>query len=464
MLFVTTSCEGFLNITPEGQVSRDELLNTPEGIEDAMYGVYAQLRNNNLYGQEMYFSALEIMAQTFNCTGNEEVTALEKYDYKHSDVQDMFEAIWTEMYKNISNVNSVLTSDLVKDATEYPYTIYRGEALGLRAFMHFDLMRLFCEQITTNASAEGIPYATDFSLITPEFETLQKNYQHVLDDLSEAERLLANEDQYKGERLFMNNREIHFNLYAVQATMARVYLTMGNQEKAYEYAKKVIDNSGRTLTKKENVDGDVAGVLSRTETIFGVYYAGYYSVVNRKLQQTESHVSLDLRKGLSAMYQEDTGGGNDYRSSAYFYPPLGTDEGATLRLSKFTDTYELNGIPTKRPTDLVLGINMIRLPEMYYICAETQLSVDPIAARDYYDDVIENRGLTPLVERTDNTDLTQDRINAERYKEYIGEGQTFFNLKRQNLAINSFDGSTTFQPSKELYVVPIPDIEYENRF
>jgi hypothetical protein len=52
----------------------------------------------------------------------------------------------------------------------------------------------------------------------------------------------------------------------------------------------------------------------------------------------------------------------------------------------------------------------------------------------------------------------------ERYKEFVGEGQTFFNMKRQNLAIKSADGKTTFQPSNDIYVVPVPDVEYENRY
>ena len=43
-----TACEDFLNITPEGQIKRDELLETPEGIEDALYGAYAQMRNQSL--------------------------------------------------------------------------------------------------------------------------------------------------------------------------------------------------------------------------------------------------------------------------------------------------------------------------------------------------------------------------------------------------------------------------------
>ena len=232
MLFTTTSCEGFLNITPDGQAKRDELLSTQQGIEDAMYGVYSQMRTQSLYGQELYFSTLEILSQTLWCNGSDGITAMGKYDWSHSSVKGVFESAWTAMYKNISNVNSVLNAPLVRDAVSHPYTVYRGEALGLRAFMHFDLVRLFAEQYTVNPKADGIPYATEFSLNTPEFESLEKNYEHILDDLHEAELLLADEDKHENEGNYMLDRQIHFNLRAVQATLARVYLTMGNNEKA----------------------------------------------------------------------------------------------------------------------------------------------------------------------------------------------------------------------------------------
>ena len=55
-------------------------------------------------------------------------------------------------------------------------------------------------------------------------------------------------------------------------------------------------------------------------------------------------------------------------------------------------------------------------------------------------------------------------INDERFKEYIGEGQLFFNMKRLNLEINSFDGTVVYEPNKNIYVVPVPDIEKENRY
>lgn len=457
------SCDDFLDITPDGQVKRDPMLSTAEGIEDALYGVYSQMRTSSLYGQELHFSAIEVMSNTMSCNGNNAVEALGRYDYTHSAVQDVFEAVWTEMYKNISNVNSILNAPLVSGAgvDNFPYNIHKGEALGLRAFMHFDLMRLFAEQITVNPEAEGIPYATQFSLKTPEFESLAKNYEHILNDLLEAERLLSNEDAFVNTTLFMTDRQIHFNLYAVQATLARVYLTLGDKESAVKYAKKVIDNSGRTLKEKTEVINDLAGVLSRKETLFGVYYAGFYTYVSPKLQQMISYQSLDLRSDFMDIYEKNIAG-MDYRVNAYF---TSVEAGGTqrYRLSKLTDIYELQNMVSSRPTDLILGINMIRLPEMYYIVAEGLLDTDYATAIEYFDEVLEHRGLEPLAKRSENNILTQDVINEERFKEYIGEGQTFFNMKRQNLEILSHDGTTTYQPGKGVYVVPIPDIEIENR-
>lgn len=455
-----TSCEGFLDITPDGQVKRDEMLATNEGVEDALYGVYAKLRNTTLYGQEMYFSSLEIMSQTLYCYGNTGVTALGQYDYNNTTVKNVFAMIWNDMYNNISNVNSVLNAPLVDGANAYPANIYKGEALALRAMMHFDLMRLFAEQITVNPNAKGIPYATEFSLKTPDFETLAENYNHVLADLQEAERLLADEGEYENTTSFMADRQIHLNLHAVRALMARVFLTKGDKEKALEYAEKVIAQSGRQLKTKTEVINDVAGVLSKKECLFGVYFSGFYTQVSAKLQQTISYSSLDLRGDFMEMYEKGVSG-LDFRTTAYF---TSVDMGGTAkyRLSKFTDIYDLQNNASARPADLIQGINMIRLPEMYYIAAECLLDKDYPKALDYFNEVVTNRGLDALSGEGDET-LTQEVINTERYKEMIGEGQTFFNMKRQNLSIPSYDNSVTYRPEDGIYVVPIPDSEYENR-
>ena len=115
-LFATTSCEDFLNITPDGQAKRDELLSTPQGIEDAMYGAYSQMRSTTLYGQELYFHTLEILAHNLECKDNTVLEPLANFEFDNTDVKSLFEGIWTAMYKNISNVNSVLAAPLVAEA------------------------------------------------------------------------------------------------------------------------------------------------------------------------------------------------------------------------------------------------------------------------------------------------------------------------------------------------------------
>ncbi len=458
-----TSCDDFLDITPDGQVKRSDILSSPEGIEDALYGAYSQLRHNSLYGMELSFHSLEVMAHTMWCRGNTTLTNLGKYDYKYSYIKSTFEAVWTLMYKNISNVNSVLNCDLIVNATEFPYTLYKGEALGLRAFMHFDLVRLYAEQYTQNPEAKGIPYATEFSLNTPDFESLKDNYKHILEDLLEAEKLLDDESQHSTEEYsYLLYRQSHINKWAVKALLARVYLTMGDKENALIYAQDVIHNSPYKLKEATEVINDLAGVLSHKECIFGVYWANFYGNVSPKLQQMVSFYSLDPRKDIMEIYDKEVDG-LDYRQTAYFtrVEQGGTDE---IRLSKLTDIYQLQGITSSRPSHLILGINLIRIPEMYYICAECLLDKDYQQALQYFDEVLTHRGLTALENRTTGNVLTQELIDLDRYKEYIGEGQLFFNYKRQHLPISSADGSTVYEPSKEMYVVPIPDNEYSNRY
>ena len=95
------------------------------------------------------------------------------------------------MYSNIAYANNVLEHlEKFSPADMQFYNIYKGEALGLRAFMHFDLLRIFSEQITVNESADGIPYSTRFSLFAPDILKSKDVYKRIISDLRSAEQLL----------------------------------------------------------------------------------------------------------------------------------------------------------------------------------------------------------------------------------------------------------------------------------
>lgn len=448
-----SSCNDFLDVTPDGQEKLESILSTPSGVESALYGVYSQMRQTNLYGSNLSFKVLDILAQHFTVYGgnNDHIAALEAYNYSYSDVEKDFENIWTAMYGNISNVNAVINANILADASAFPYNIYKGEALALRAFMHFDLLRLFCEQYTLNPGASGIPYATQFGLITPTFSTVAQCYEYIIRDLEQAEELLKDEDEYVDVMNFMKSRSIHMNVHAVRATLARVYLTMGNKEKALQYALQVINGSGKKLTGQISLNGDVAGILSENETVFGVYYNEFYSVVAPNLQQHISWSSLEPRRDCRDIFQKD---GQDLRLTAYFQDDPAYSVPTFIKL---TDTYELNGLT--RPAGIIPGINIIRIPEMYYIAAECLLETNPTLAQEYFDTVITHRGMTALSERPEPLTLNQTIINEERYKELWGEGQNFYNFKRQNLPISLPDGGNVMP----VYIIPIPDIEFDYR-
>ena len=110
---------------------------------------------------------------------------------------------------------------------------------------------------------------------------------------------------------------------------------------------------------------------------------------------------------------------------------------------------------------LIPGITLIHTSEMYLIAAEALLEADYDKALEYFDTEIASRGLTPLSVR--GVPLTKEIIYNEYHKELFGEGQVWFNMKRLNKDIISNLESRVIPASNSIYVVPIPEEEYEYR-
>lgn len=461
ILITGSSCENFLDVHPKGEVTGKDLLQDQKGFENALYGVYATMRDQTLYGRYLSYHTIDIMAQYYTSFGNTYVTELRAFNYKQTDVETEFYNIWCKMYNNISNVNNILENlDNISASSLKYYNIYKGEALGLRAFMHFDLLRIFSEQITLNPEAEGIPYATQFSLTAPEFLKAKAVYTRIKNDLKEAEKLLNDPELYNSATAvdnYLKDQSIHFNLQAVQGTLARVYLTENNIDSALYYAEQVINSQKQSLLKKTELKDALAGVLSPQETIFGIYYKGFYESVLKDLYQSISFYSLNPRYNIENIYRQNRVG-NDYRWDEWFIPATST---SSIRLKKITDIYQLNNRTC--PAEVIQGINLIRLPEMYYIASEASLlKGDYPTALNYFNQVLESRGLTALDERIPVETLTIERIDEERYKEFIGEGQSFFNMKRRNLDIQDADGQLV-KASPNIYNIEIPEQEFDYR-
>ena len=103
---------------------------------------------------------------------------------------------------------------------------------------------------------------------------------------------------------------------------------------------------------------------------------------------------------------------------------------------------------------------MLHVSELYLIAAEALLKTDYPKALEYYNAETGSRGLPALKAETQ---LTKDMIFNEYHKEMFGEGQVWYNMKRLNKDIISNLDSKIIPASEDIYVIPIPQDEFNYR-
>ena len=98
--FGSYSCESFLDIKPKSEILGDKLFETPEGFEDALYGVYTGLTQDELYGKILSWYLPDLLAGYYikeNADQQWELL-LNSFDYTGISGRDMFDNIWIKMY------------------------------------------------------------------------------------------------------------------------------------------------------------------------------------------------------------------------------------------------------------------------------------------------------------------------------------------------------------------------------
>lgn len=465
-----TSCDDFLDVRPKSEKVEKDLFSNADGFESAIYGVYGSMQVAGLYGMNLTWGMTDIMSQDYSCNSTV-MEALARYDYTNADVQDRFAAVWETAYQTIGYANNVLQNLEGHSASDLPlYNLYRGEMLAVRAYLHFDLLRLFCSQDTTKT---GIPYTTVYAPQTSAFRSVGEDYRLIIADLQEAASLmqgLDSEMKYPRDNSayykFQQYRETHANYYAVLGLLAKVYWQMGDNANAARYARMVIDSGKFPLADPSEVQDLFAGKLSDKETLWGLYSTTYNETAQTYLYDYVSYQSYSPYSSLSgssypmpytSVYSRNVSGtAQDYRLQWF------RTTNTTVRCLKAVDYYTLDG-DGNTPNgweSRISGINMLHVSELYLIAADALLDSNPTEARTLYNAETASRGLPSLLP-SDN--LTHDIIFDEYHKEMFGEGQVWYNMKRRNMDITSNIDSRTIPASETVYTVPIPQDEYTYR-
>ena len=381
------SCNKWLEATSTTQVSDVTLFSSRSGFQDALCGVYISMGDSNEYGQSWTWYVNELAYGPYAQQYSPVFTAIQNHDWEDNRVVSLIDMMWRAGYYSIANANKVLYEletkpEVVSDNTER--NLMTGELLALRAYIHFDLMRMFgLVQLKEDDYGKfTVPYVTTYD----KEPTPQKTYQETLEllekDLDAAIELLA-DDPVRGNasESFMANansdgfwdaRDKRMNYFAAKALKARVLLFRYELDAAAAMAREVIDEATAAgvwrwvdadamakATSNDIVDWtfsteqlfalDVTGLQSMTDAyIFNGIIAGSSSILIDK-----SVADLSLFNPVDISASEDIRGpalmlkfvGNQYRPYKYY------------NTSSYNEAYR-NRIP------------MIRISEMYMIIAE----------------------------------------------------------------------------------------------
>ena len=345
------------------------------------------------------------------------------------------------------------------------YKIIKGEALALRAMLHFDMLRLFGPVFSRNPELLSIPYYKKYTVVPNAQITAREVAEEITHDLLEARILLANDPiRTEGTRLdaptdgsstFMYYRNLRLNYYAVTALLARTGLYFGDREAAYDYSTEVIQASSDGIfpfVDKNLVIGspDDPDRIFSSEVIFALSHSqrnklfkGYYDP--SRIPNYVFRMDNDLMNNIVYGGGATTGGHQD----DYRYRVNWVATGANRYFYKYSDMVDAGSIQNTM-------IPMIRLGEMYLIAAESR-SADIAAGVGFVNQLRSNRGVGNL------SALTKELLQYEYIREMYGEGQLFFMYKRMySPVIVSSTASKNPSPSNAVFVLPLPSSETDN--
>ena len=463
LLVVATSCKKWLDVSPKTEVRERALLENEQGFKEAVTGVYILMGSGSAYGQNLTMGMLDAMGQRYNTASTSHIFyRASRYEYNDVNTKQYIASTWGTMYTCIGNLNNALTQIDAKKSTftGNNFNVVKGEALALRALLHFDLVRLFGTSPLANGERKSIPYATSFGNKVYPLLTVNQALDSCLRDLAAAEQLLSVDKSIRTTNTdaFFSYTRNHMNYWAVKGLQARIYLYRNEKALALAAALEVINNAAGNFPFVTAAEASRTGNRDRlyaNEQLFALSAYKINDYVNSYFKTTTvggTPLLFTSTANTTALYETTTGGSSDFRFNYLF-----TLYGSGYATSKYWQDEITQTASFEYLRNLV---PIIRLSEMYYIAAECALTTTEGVG--YLNTVRTNRGLAALA-----TNITPTVLEAEILKEYkketYAEGQLFYYFKRKNTA--RVDGST-INMTEATWALPLPEdeVEFANRF
>ncbi|ULQ55104.1 RagB/SusD family nutrient uptake outer membrane protein [Flavihumibacter rivuli] len=442
MLF--TACDKRLDLEPYNALSSETIFNTESDFENVIRGMYRNMVASGSYYGGIWNIFADVSADNAILNRQGRLTQRVYSEWRYNSNNTI--GLYANAYGIIRISNSILENIDKLSAGNFRNNA-QGEALAVRAMLHFDLARTFAKT-PTNASATdlGVPYVVSTDLLQlPARETVAKTYELIAKDLEDASGLIN-----------LSNGTGRLSRAAVLGLLSKVYLYMGRYEDAIAKATESLNIRGNvgTIAQFPSIwrDATEEGVLfklkiiNKDNVLIGVNYsqtlsAGIRSEYNADYEFYNSYKNTDVRK--AAYFTTSAYNGVTYNHIVKWYgrtgDPLGVLDYKALRVADVLLVRAESYARTGKEAEALADLNKLR-ENRYTDYAPLNLAGDAL--------------------------LTE--ILKERRWEMAYEGDRFFDLKRRNqpVARNTSFGDRA-DGSGDTYVfgtLPVGDNKFQLPF
>lgn len=224
-----SSCDSFLDIQPVGKVipttlaEYRALMTTAYKFNKFQDKVYCEMRTDEI-----------IISDDPNDQSS--YSAIEKWNDLNAPSGTATFG-WSNYYSAIFYANSIIDKkDQITEGSKEDIEQLVGEAYLLRSYLHFILVNLYGQPYTKDGALEtkAIPLKLNVDLEeVPSRNTVKEVYTSILADIQTA-RGLIHQKEWESKYLY------RFSALSVDAFEARIHLYMGEWQKAYEIAERVL--------------------------------------------------------------------------------------------------------------------------------------------------------------------------------------------------------------------------------
>lgn len=238
LVLTATSCDEWLNLSPEDGVTREDFWQSKEQVESAIIGIYCEMMNTECVNRMFLWGELRADMVIDGTKPNAAYTAIRSGEI----ASDNAVCKWSDFYSVINNCNLVLeyadqAVELDASYSQKEAELYKAEAKALRAMMYFYLTRSFGD----------VPLVLEASVSDDQDYHIAKTSQdsvidQIILDLTQAETVMEVTPSYN-----MQYPKGRMTVWAVKALLADAYLWQGKHEAAIQRCDAIINSDEFTL-------------------------------------------------------------------------------------------------------------------------------------------------------------------------------------------------------------------------